>query len=667
MKLNSVLILKGLSRYDVLKCFADELAIGFRALSCDVDIFDFNEKDAALKLRDVLFYKHYDIIISFNGMGIEILDRLSINTNTLFWSFLVDHPYFHHERLLRLNQNHIVSCIDKNHCEYLKKYYKNIDNVFFVPHGGSLINENRKMIVERDIDVTFIGSIGNESEFEELYNIQSYENRQIIDYIIDENMNGRGIPIDVIVAEKMSQMGKTDIDDFTDLMECLSVVDSYIRLKQRKEFIEKLNKNGIYVDIYGMGWECMGKSEYLRVHGPVNYEEALKVMSNSKIVLNKLPLFFDGSHERVFSTILCGGVCVTEQNKYFLELFEDGKDLLFYRWPMLDELVDEIRELLLNQSRLQEMADRAYEKVQGKHLWAQRALQIKDIYEKNTHISNVEYVNTDTVIDYSYNDIINYLNQKECELLSAKMHQNMHLDKNRPKNNTNDIYRQFLVSYSYESGAYDCSISELKNNLGEYVWLYNSLGDIYSKEVLCNIVRYRSSLDYKYIKSIHEGNMVKCWDFSLLNSETEKSAVHFLPILMENILDFAHFYPYKNNNIFVGNEADKQKFNRICLKENVCCDVCETDVLAHIDFSEVFGDSVGLISILNERMGEIVLRLLGKYIEKNKPNIIIKVNFVKEDLWKLANMISSYCDEYKFYYRYVKKDIVSDECYMYAI
>lgn len=68
----------------------------------------------------------------------------------------MDHPYYRYDWLAEQHRNLIVSCIDRNHCNFLQKYYKNIDAVQFVPHGGNLSEKPPKPFADREIDVAFL-------------------------------------------------------------------------------------------------------------------------------------------------------------------------------------------------------------------------------------------------------------------------------------------------------------------------------------------------------------------------------------------------------------------------------------------------------------------------------------------------------------------------------
>lgn len=106
----------GESQYDAISCFMNDLADGFRQLGCRVDILGGITKDA---LDRTIYFEEYDVVLSF-GITSVLYDAINRNPNTLFFLFLVDHPYYRYDWLAEQHRNLIVSCIDRNHCNFYR-------------------------------------------------------------------------------------------------------------------------------------------------------------------------------------------------------------------------------------------------------------------------------------------------------------------------------------------------------------------------------------------------------------------------------------------------------------------------------------------------------------------------------------------------------------------
>lgn len=86
-------------------------------------------------------------------------------------------------------------------------------------------------------------------------------------------------------------------------------------------------------------------------------------------MINKMPLFLDGSHERVFTAMLNGAVCCTDESGYWKQEFIDGESICFYDFQDLDNLENIIKELLLNLDKAGKIAQNGYDIAIHKHQW----------------------------------------------------------------------------------------------------------------------------------------------------------------------------------------------------------------------------------------------------------------------------------------------------------
>ncbi len=50
-------------------------------------------------------------------------------------------------------------CTDRNHVKYIRRYFKNIHQVDFLPHAGVELGSRHKPLAERGIDVLYAGAL----------------------------------------------------------------------------------------------------------------------------------------------------------------------------------------------------------------------------------------------------------------------------------------------------------------------------------------------------------------------------------------------------------------------------------------------------------------------------------------------------------------------------
>ena len=137
------------------------------------------------------------------------------------------------------------------------------------------------------------------------------------------------------------------------------------------------------MQVYGNGWEEFADSNTrskLVINGPIGFQEIQDLMCEAKIVLNVLPAFTDGAHERVFTSMLAGAVCLSDENRYLASNFRDGEDILLYSLKDGGH-VQRVAQLLDSPALLQDIADRGKKVALEKHTWLSRTRQMLGVVE----------------------------------------------------------------------------------------------------------------------------------------------------------------------------------------------------------------------------------------------------------------------------------------------
>lgn len=352
-------------------------------MSVHVDIFDGTVRNEEKRIE--YMNKKYDIIFNFNGNMVEQLDYIVKNQDTVIVTYLMDHPYYHHKPLLVDRKRHYVFCVDRHHVDYLKRYYKNITDGFFLPHGGYALDVENKSYQERSMDVVFLGSSGPLAEGDAFVSDLPPVFRNIISKVIQQMMSGNSRTFEDLVMESLLEKGVgLSEEDTAEIFSYLQQADYFIRSLSRIRLLEVLLEAGIVVDVFGEGWEEYESRfpDRLRLHGSISYKETLQVMGDSKIVLNAMPLFKDGAHDRIFNAMLAGAVCVTDGTPYLEDCFHDGEELRFYDLKNMDVLPGIVKELLDNPEKAEKIANRGYKKAMQFHTWNVRGRQFIELLKE---------------------------------------------------------------------------------------------------------------------------------------------------------------------------------------------------------------------------------------------------------------------------------------------
>lgn len=372
---------------DTLNLFSDQLKQGF--LELGYEIFDFDLRDSTRSLG--LLYQYIQdgsiaAMIGFNsaffGMtlpsGGNVWEALGIPCVNI----LVDHPYWYHNILMRMPANGIVLCIDRNHMNYVNRFYPHISANGFIAHGGAALSLTHKPISERKTDVLYAGSLLVDFTQRPDFAEWNFPAERICESCIQYLIAHPECTVENTI-EKQLQMEAVTLPD-EELRRFISscvYIERIVSSHYREQIVESIARAGISLELYGDGW---GKCDWIslpNVHygGRVSPEEILARMEDSRIVLNTLPWFRDGSHERVFNAMLCGAVAVSETSRYLEEALSPDAWVSFGLSPeSLSALPVRIVELLSNEGRLQAIASAGHELAEACHTWKARAKELHE-------------------------------------------------------------------------------------------------------------------------------------------------------------------------------------------------------------------------------------------------------------------------------------------------
>lgn len=374
-----IMMIKGKSQYDALRIFTDKLAEAFGKKGIEPVILDLSA--SADEIRDVLVScvtGHIDAVFSFNCVGSDL--KLERNIHAPQYAWLVDHPMRHSHRIeTAVDAGLKVIVVDDDHRQYVDKYIESVSDVRMIAHGG-VKSEAELPYGERSIDVLFTGSYYKPEdtlkEIEQGGTELSEPLKRII-YGVIELMQQRpwlceeeAFRVYLSGAGLNAMAGRIPV-----FMKNFTVIDDYIRRYRRHEVIRTLAEDGIKVHVYGVGWEnfsCKAK-ENLIIGPPAGYLESLDRMADSKIVLNIMPEFKRGTHERVVCAMLNGAVALTDPSSYYKTEFTDRDDIVFYDMGNLKKLPAIVRELLKNEKAAERIALNGQQKALAHHQWSNRA------------------------------------------------------------------------------------------------------------------------------------------------------------------------------------------------------------------------------------------------------------------------------------------------------
>jgi glycosyltransferase involved in cell wall biosynthesis len=371
------------TKLETLNLFTQELEKGFRNCGIDTMWIDVSENLASLgKLLEYTECYEHLAAIDFNSAvfgfqtpgGANVFDAL----NVYCINILVDHPYWYHEQLLRMPQNGAVICVDRNHMQYVSRFYPNIQTVAFMPHGGRRVHASGT----KTIDVLYAGSL-----YRNLADAQHkpldrwpFDAEGICEKSIAYLMQHTGVTIEAALEKQLLEEGIVLQDEtlrmfVSDCVFIERIVSSYYR----ELAVGSLARAGIRLQLYGEGWESCAwvKLPNVSYGGWISPNEILHRMGKAKIVLNTMPWFKDGSHERIYNAMLNGAVVVSERNGFLDEtLPRDAWAGYRLTESEIKELPQRVKGLLQDEALLGKMREAAYGYAEKSATWISRGEEI---------------------------------------------------------------------------------------------------------------------------------------------------------------------------------------------------------------------------------------------------------------------------------------------------
>ncbi|MCR4717478.1 MAG: glycosyltransferase, partial [Lachnospiraceae bacterium] len=296
-----------------------------------------------------------------------------------FYDYIVDHPMRHTIHLMQNLKDFYVICLDLDHVNYIKNYFPNIKDAYMLPLGG-WYNEGTKIkpIADRKYDVVLTGSYYKLSDIE----AKIVDNEQSIIDLCVETINymlaNRYATNEEAMAAVVKNAGITlKPTEFAYYMGQIEKSNYFINAYAREEIVRYLIDSGVKLELFGNGWDQLDVDDWKNttVHKGVTYEETADIYADSKIVLNTMPWFKNGLHDRVPTAMLNGAVAVTDATGYLIDNVKcngDDAEVITYDIAHPESVSDVLNAILADEEYMQAVADRGREKALATMTWEKR-------------------------------------------------------------------------------------------------------------------------------------------------------------------------------------------------------------------------------------------------------------------------------------------------------
>ncbi|RED46140.1 hypothetical protein [Aestuariispira insulae] len=282
-----------------------------------------------LLLKELAAFDAPRILFDINGKtnpaqrathdGGHLLDHLGIRQIT----FLVDNPMQHVENLKKGSENGILLYLDRDFAPLLDSLDLPYETRLFFPHGGPDILAKAPPLPDRPMDLLYVGNIFCPPAFPDWLAANG---------IGDEMMAGA---LDRAAERVLMQSDPIHDALLGELTECgfelalaqraalNTALEHFVNGKYRWEMIHNLQEANLTVcgDIHA---GAHLPSDKIQVLGPTLFRTFLDLTAQSKFLLNPVPVYRNGAHERVFYGMNRGTVILNSHSRYLEPEAEQG-------------------------------------------------------------------------------------------------------------------------------------------------------------------------------------------------------------------------------------------------------------------------------------------------------------------------------------------------------
>ena len=382
-----VILIKGQSTYDLLRAFIDAAAEGFVEAGHEAEILDVVvEPDVATGLTRRAAERPIDLVYSLNILS-DLRDQDGRAIGDIAGAphvvHFVDHPLSHLARLEATPADAAVLVIDPSHADAVRSIYgpDRFNFVGFCPHGavGPITSpgaDAEAFVANRPIPILFPGTytpIGPPP----WSNLQAGVQRifeSAVEIAMASEWTAGHVALDT--ALKAAGLDPADVQ-FAGFRKLASYVHERVRMQRRMLLLEAAARAGLPLHVAGKGYdEALARFPNLTFVGDVGFMDSMALMTRSRLVLNVNANFGAGSHERPLCALNAGAAAASDYSSFYADGFEEGRELLLYRWRDLDAGVAAVGALAEDPEAMLAMARAGHAKVSAGHRWKNRVATI---------------------------------------------------------------------------------------------------------------------------------------------------------------------------------------------------------------------------------------------------------------------------------------------------
>ncbi len=374
---------------DTIDFYTDEFVTVFKSHGKKCLILHTGHMSQEILRLKAILQEHPACTVSFNNIGLHIEMENGTNIwdyfHVPFYNIMMDHPFHYKTALETAPKQMVLLCMDKNHINYVKRFFPDIQTVLFFPHAGIMRekdhNFNKIPITERKIDVLYAGGLSRyaaEGLIPDLGQITEFDAFELTKCVLQQLIsNPSNTTEDAIESYLKSINLPLNDSKLGEIITNMRFIDTLAVSFFREQMIRVLTENGITVTVFGNGWDRIEWNNPNFIYGgEIMPQQVLELMEQSKIVLNTMTWFKRGAHDRIFNGMLAGAAIISDISSYMEKHFTSGTELYLFSLKDMKNLLWIVQELLGHPKTAQQIAECGYEAAIRNHRWEHRLCSI---------------------------------------------------------------------------------------------------------------------------------------------------------------------------------------------------------------------------------------------------------------------------------------------------
>ena len=361
--------------------FTDEIDIELQKLGHETFILDLRDANntPGHSLRDLYHFTKtpVDAAIGYDQMPVtgpayvELWNDLNIPVISIF----MDPPFRFGNYNRALPKAYLRFCCDVEHVTWCKRFCsETMPNVYFLPHGATVPDKEPPSWNNKKYDILFSGTYYKPESY--IKTIREKYSGAVQKILLDaiEFMKADPSFSFPSAVDRILSYADYNADDLTRLsvMESGEEADWFIRMYYREKVINSVLESGRDLWIVGRGWENYPEFNHPHLHHiseRIPFADSLDIMADAKINLNVMPWYKDGTHDRVFNTLLRNSIPLTDPSTYLKEHFKNLDSIYYYKLTDLNMIPETIQEILDNPENTKVVIERGKSIVFEKYTW----------------------------------------------------------------------------------------------------------------------------------------------------------------------------------------------------------------------------------------------------------------------------------------------------------